>query len=171
MKHRYYMSMSIQDEAEERQKPQSLHRASIDWVTLERYDPVSGKWIDNPGLLAASGIGGDNSYVEVSVEEARDFLKAIAPHISPEIVLSGLPITLIIDGQTVTGEIVSLATNDIEIKLTSPCGNSRKGLHVPHFKMAYKQHWLADSAGVLTKRGQLVAEQLLRELYQDCGVK
>ena len=169
MKHRYYMSMSIQDEAEERQSRNSapcFYRLG----NFRRYDPVSGKWIDNPGLLAASGIGGDNSYVEVSVEEARDFLKAIAPHISPEIVLSGLPITLIIDGQTVT-EIVSLATNDIEIKLTSPCGNSRKGLHVPHFKMAYKQHWLADSAGVLTKRGQLVAEQLLRELYQDCGVK
>lgn len=77
-------------------------------------------------------------------------------------------ITLEIDGETVSGEIVSLAPNDIQVALISHCGGS-KALHVPHFKMAYKQQWLADADGALTERGRQVAERLLQELYQDCG--
>lgn len=79
----------------------------------------------------------------------------------------GKQITSEIDGETVTGEITSLAQNDMEVTLLSHCGG-HKGLHIPHFEMAYRTRWLADTDGNLTERGRQVAEELLEELYRTC---
>ena len=76
-----------------------------------------------------------------------------------------------VNGVTVTGEIVALATNDITVRLVGPLGcrgiGKSRGLHVPHFAMAYRPNWLADDSGDLTERGLLKAQELLAELYTE----
>jgi len=59
--------------------------------------------------------------------------------------------------------------NDISVVITSPVSGLRRGLRVPAFAM-YGQNWLATLDGrrteCVTERGQRVAEDLLRELYE-----
>jgi len=80
-----------------------------------------------------------------------------------------LPITASVGGVTLEGQIVYLAPNDIEVRLTapatSPAAGTTNGLHVPHFAAAYPQNRLATPDGALTPRGRARAEALLIELY------
>lgn len=80
-----------------------------------------------------------------------------------------LPITASVGGVTLEGEIVYLAPNDIKVRLTapatSPAVGTTRGLHVPHFMVAYPQNRLATPDGALTPRGRAKAEALLIELY------
>ena len=50
----------------------SVHRIAItdDTVIMERYDASARRWVDNPNLIRATGIGGDEDYKLVSSVEA-----------------------------------------------------------------------------------------------------
>lgn len=57
--------------------PVNVHRASEDFMTLERYDETTRKWVYNPGLIAATGMGGDHSYKEVPEKVALQYIRSI----------------------------------------------------------------------------------------------
>lgn len=56
-------------------KPASVHRwrQTKDGLFLERWDGKS--WVDSPSLYAATGIGGDNNFEEITEKEAMDFIR------------------------------------------------------------------------------------------------
>ena len=62
-------------------KPLSLHRfeAGARGLITERFDKQERKWVDNPGLVAFTGIGGDESYKEIDEEEANRLIAMWTP--------------------------------------------------------------------------------------------
>ena len=82
--------------------------------------------------------------------------------------LRHLPLQVTVDGVLVTGEIVALYPNDIEVEIKAPFSGLKSGLHVPHFAM-HEANRLATTVGLetyrITGRGREKAESLLRGLY------
>lgn len=56
----------------------SVNRATPDWSVTERYDMAWQMWINHPGLLTVTGIGGDNNYGPISEAGAAAFIGATA---------------------------------------------------------------------------------------------
>ena len=81
----------------------------------------------------------------------------------PLVPLKNVPITAVIDGVEISGTILWLYPNDIEVEYKG----RRNGLHVPYFSMD-AAHRLATTedcvATGLTDRGRQHAERLLAEL-------
>jgi hypothetical protein len=81
--------------------------------------------------------------------------------------LRNIAIAITVEGVRVTGEIVTLYPNDLNVIITSPISGLGTGLHVPHFAMGAKA--LATMRGYTTdainEHGQRQAERLLGELY------
>jgi hypothetical protein len=83
--------------------------------------------------------------------------------------LENIPLCISVNGVEVTGTILSLFPNDIEVAIAST--GKHKGLHVPYFAM-YEQNRFAttdrlgNTAGI-TERGRQRAEELLKELYDS----
>ena len=74
---KYYVRIDDKPSSPTYLSPLSLHR----WgkyvngdLLLERWDTKSMSWVDNPELMAASGIGGANNYVLVPVDQEKDML-------------------------------------------------------------------------------------------------
>lgn len=75
---RYFVRVVDDPKSDDYMQPQSLHR----WYTndggvilLERWDRDKGKWADNPALIAACGIGGDEDYIETTEWQALELLR------------------------------------------------------------------------------------------------
>lgn len=78
-KETYFLSMLYHPE-NDTNEPRSVHR----WFTdeegifrMERWDPKTGAWVDNPGLIAAIGIGGDNSYEPATKGRVEAFIEGV----------------------------------------------------------------------------------------------
>jgi hypothetical protein len=82
--------------------------------------------------------------------------------------LTNVPISIFADGIEITGTILTLYPNDIEVEWNG----QHKGLHVPYFTM-FPAYRLATTENLIvtgfTERGRLHAEQLLLQLagYTD----
>lgn len=46
-------------------------------ITMERYDPETDKWVDDPSFIRVSGIGGAVSYYEVAPDEAAEIVEML----------------------------------------------------------------------------------------------
>jgi hypothetical protein len=72
---KYYFAIDYYPKSKNYMKPVSVHR----WYHkdggsyTERWN--GAKWVDNPNLIAVTGIGGDNYYVETTEEKAMEFIK------------------------------------------------------------------------------------------------
>ncbi|MFV2044651.1 MAG: hypothetical protein ACC700_15630 [Anaerolineales bacterium] len=57
-------------------KPQSVHRFEVseDQIITERYDRKSRSCVDNPGMIAFTGIGGADDYVEINEAKALELI-------------------------------------------------------------------------------------------------
>ncbi|MFQ5923127.1 MAG: hypothetical protein ACE5M4_09810 [Anaerolineales bacterium] len=73
---RYFTRVQDNPDLPDYMKPQSLHRfeASKDQIITERYDLNSRSWVDNPGMIAFTGIGGADDYVEIDEAEALELI-------------------------------------------------------------------------------------------------
>jgi hypothetical protein len=74
----------------------SLHRFEVgyDFVVSERWDPERRLWVDDPDLIAFTGIGGADDFVELNEMEAReqlDKLRMTERHMGPGNHPSGSP--------------------------------------------------------------------------------
>jgi hypothetical protein len=77
----------------------------------------------------------------------------------------GRPIQISVNGETVEGKITYLRFNDIRVEITSPFADVSKALHIAYFALPYFQYARNDS---LTPHGRQTAEQLLKEIYEEC---
>jgi hypothetical protein len=70
----YYAWVSVSENGTNTET-RSIHRMvqGENVLQLERFDEKAG-WVDNPGLLAAIGIGGDSHYHQITRSEAVEFL-------------------------------------------------------------------------------------------------
>ncbi len=59
------------------EQPVSLHRRTQEWSIVERYDIETGKWLHNPNLTRATGMGGDEDYQEIAESEVDSMIAAI----------------------------------------------------------------------------------------------
>jgi hypothetical protein len=50
-------------------EPRSLHRFVEDGSSAEYFQ--DGKWVSDPDLLLFSGLGGDNDYIEIDINQAQ----------------------------------------------------------------------------------------------------
>ena len=72
----YYFSIDYYPESKTYLKPLAVFR----WYRkdkgsyLEIWD--GEKWVNHPGLIAATGIGGDNDFSETTAEKANQFIRA-----------------------------------------------------------------------------------------------
>jgi hypothetical protein len=78
--------------------------------------------------------------------------------------LRNIPITIVVDGIEVNGEILWARFNDISVVIQSPVSGLGTGLHVPWFRYGYPQFALA-TRDALTDRGTREAKWMLKELY------
>jgi len=77
---KYYMRIDEMPESPTYEQPQSLHRMGMDdegELVLEKWDAAKKEWVDNPGLLAVTGIGGEHDYLPIEPEEAEEILKSL----------------------------------------------------------------------------------------------
>lgn len=74
---RYFTRVDDNPNSDTYGQPLSLHRWTEDngHNTLERLDKTAGKWVPNPSLVAATGIGGADNYQAVDRDAAAAFLK------------------------------------------------------------------------------------------------
>lgn len=75
------------------------------------------------------------------------------------------PIRIAVDGEMVEGRISFLRFNDIRVEITSPFCRVAKSEHIAYFALPYIQY---ERDGVLTPRGRQSAEQLLKEICEEC---
>jgi len=75
-----------------------------------------------------------------------------------------IPISIVLDGVEITGEIVFLNSTDLQVAILSPASGFGTSLHVPWFAAGYSQNRLATHSGI-TERGTHSANDLLKELY------
>ena len=101
-----------------------------------------------------------------------DFLKRA---LFPARLKTPIPISTVIQGVEVAGEITYLAPNDMSVVILSPVSGLGTSLHVPYFAME-RINWLAthemidgEKVAVLTERGRERAAGLLKELYDYAG--
>lgn len=54
-------------------QPQSLHRFKItpEEIVTDRFDADAKMWVDNPGMIAFTGIGGADDFVEIDIDNAN----------------------------------------------------------------------------------------------------
>lgn len=72
----YYARIDSNPESKTYQQPRSLFRWTEGQdIKLERFD--GEKWVDYPGLLAATGIGGSHDFVEIAEDEALELLEKL----------------------------------------------------------------------------------------------
>ena len=77
--------------------------------------------------------------------------------------LRHVPISVIVEGLEVRGEISVLYSNDMTVTITSPATGLSSGVHIPHFAMGV--HAVA-SGQQLTAYGRQTAERLLKRCYE-----
>ncbi|MCK5548689.1 MAG: hypothetical protein KAI64_06715 [Thermoplasmata archaeon] len=77
----FYVKLDDLPSASTYMQPLSLHRfeAKEGSVIMERFDKEGRRWVDNPNLIAATGIGGDESYSEIDEEEANRLIAMWTP--------------------------------------------------------------------------------------------
>jgi len=75
----YYVKIDDMPTSPTYEQPQSLHRFGyVDGdLVLERWDPVKREWVDDPGLLDATGITGEHNYLPISEMEAKEILETL----------------------------------------------------------------------------------------------
>lgn len=72
---KYYFNIDYYPKSENFMKPVSVHR----WYHKENssftemWTPKG--WVNNPNLIAVTGLGGDNDYTETTEEKAMEFIK------------------------------------------------------------------------------------------------
>jgi hypothetical protein len=75
-KTRYYFFVDHDPQSERYLQPLTVHRWR--WVdggiVTEMFN--GAEWVDNPYLIAATGLGGDNDYVETTEEQALQFIRS-----------------------------------------------------------------------------------------------
>jgi hypothetical protein len=69
----FFFISSYRKESPNYMKPISVHRMR-DGTKPERWNPKSKEWEASSGVIAASGIGGDNPYEETTEAEAMKFI-------------------------------------------------------------------------------------------------
>jgi len=80
---KYYARVDSNPDSETYRQPWSLHRLDFQDDILERFDRDKQAWVDNPGLLAVTGIGGSHDYVEVTEDVARGLMRQWAESFNP----------------------------------------------------------------------------------------
>ena len=77
----YYFVLDTRPQSQNYMKPTTVHRwyHTNDGAFTEMWN--GKEWEDNPSLIAATGIGGDNDYYETTEKEAMEFIRT---HIPPE---------------------------------------------------------------------------------------
>lgn len=77
MDYRYFVRIQSNPDRSDYGQPLSAHRFAVteNTVVTERWEGGSGVWVDNPDLLAFTGIGGSDDYREVDQVEAERFVK------------------------------------------------------------------------------------------------
>jgi hypothetical protein len=75
------------------------------------------------------------------------------------------PILISVNGEKVEGRISYLRINNIRVEITSPFAEVSKALHIAYFALPLFQY---ERDGVVTRHGRDTAEQLLREIYEEC---
>lgn len=68
---RYYIRTDDRPDSPTYKEPRSLHRMDThEELILERWDPESETWVDNPSLLAVTGMGG-NGYTPIDEDQVE----------------------------------------------------------------------------------------------------
>jgi len=72
---RFFVRVEEDPSADDYQEPRALYRWEVtrDTVITERWDTAFQGWVDDPGMIAFTGIGGENDYKEVPKAEADAF--------------------------------------------------------------------------------------------------
>jgi hypothetical protein len=76
----YFFISSFHKESPDYMKPLSVHRMRDGerGTYPERWDSKSNEWVSSSGVIAASGIGGDNPYERTTEAEAMKFIASHA---------------------------------------------------------------------------------------------
>jgi len=78
---RFFVKLDDLPSAPTYMQPLSLFRfeATEDAIIMERFDKDGRKWVDSPSMIAFTGLGGEESYKEVSEQEANDLIAQWTP--------------------------------------------------------------------------------------------
>jgi hypothetical protein len=78
---RFFIKLDDLPSAPTYMQPLSLFRfeARDDRLITERFDKEDRKWVHAPGLIAFTGIGGDESFEEIDEESANQLIDQWAP--------------------------------------------------------------------------------------------
>lgn len=120
----FYVSLDDLPSSPTYMQPLSLHRfeETEDAVIMERFDKKGRKWVDNPGLIAATGMGGADSYSEVDEEEANRLIAMWTPDDADAEDADAEPVME--DGEAVEGEEVE-GEGEFEIGELTADGDTR----------------------------------------------
>lgn len=73
---KYYFFMDTNPKSKTYMQPMSLSRLRVD-KSGDYPERWNGKeWVDNPNLIAFTGIGGDNDYYRATEKEAMAFIES-----------------------------------------------------------------------------------------------
>jgi len=83
---RYYFRMNEQPDSKDYGKPQAVFRFDVTDKTVitERFDKKSKKWVDDPAMIALTGIGGDEDFKEIKENEANDYVQGLGGSMEDE---------------------------------------------------------------------------------------
>lgn len=78
---RYFVRIQSNPDRADYQQSLSVHRLAVTEETIitERWEQSDNKWVDNPDLIAFTGIGGADDYREVDLVEAEGIVKMLSP--------------------------------------------------------------------------------------------
>jgi len=143
---RFYVNLDDLPSSPNYQQPLSLHRfeETADAVIMERFDKEGRKWVDNPNLISATGMGGDESYSEVDEEEANRLIAMWTPDEADVEEADAEPVPE--DGEAVESEEVE-GEGEFEIGEVTAEGDTR---NIPEYDFDWRpQEGEDNSAPVL----------------------
>ena len=143
---RFYVNLDDRPSSPNYQQPLSLHRfeETADAVIMERFDKEGRKWVDNPNLISATGMGGDESYSEVDEEEANRLIAMWTPDEADVEEADAEPVPE--DGEAVESEEVE-GEGEFEIGEVTAEGDTR---NIPEYDFDWRpQEGEDNSAPVL----------------------
>lgn len=141
---RFYVKLDDLPSASTYMQPLSLHRfeETADAVIMERFDKEGRKWVDNPNLIAATGMGGDESYSEIDEEEANRLIAMWTPDEADAEEADAEPVPE--DGEAVEGEVVE---GEFETGEVTAEGDTR---NVPEYDFDWRPQEGEDTSGPVT---------------------